>query len=107
MNAGPWYIALLFLDSGKEHKFIVHSQPHLKVEENWTLIQLIGPFFKQREAFGVYNEWTRNKKCERGYLLTIGLELCEKYGLKMWTEPENKVKRVPITIKMVKEGHLV
>ena len=106
------YVALLFDDNLKKHEFIVHPKaaefPHimnaLDNKAQWFLIQMIGPFQTKKEADYIKCLWDQ-LNAPRGYLLTIGKEICNQYNLTMWVGNNKDVLKInyPKIIKTLRK----
>lgn len=115
---GPWYVALLFNEndhlatkhkgSKRKSEILIHTYVHrlaairngLNENDNWLTMQVVGPFLKYSEAVVFYTLWARRVR-SKSAKLQRGLDLLakyhEKYGLKMWAQPQklddNKIER--------------
>jgi len=108
---GPWFVVLLFNENenyptrlrGSKRKtdIVLHTYAHRiasirnvqNENDNWVMMQLVGPFSKEAEALKYKILWSkkvRNKKAklQRGiYLLN---EYGMKYKIKMWHQTQTK-----------------
>ena len=113
-----YYVCLCFEDSLKTYQFFVGTTPYhypaiqnvLYKDQKWFVIQMLGPLPTEQDANRLYQRWHK-PNVNRGYLLTIGLELMQEYNLQMWSEdnPENPLRiqekkdiLPPLTVHMVK-----
>jgi hypothetical protein len=113
-----FFVSLCFENIFKKHQFFVGENLYeypaihnvLYPNEKWFTIQMIGPFSTYDEASRIYCRWNVPGK-KRGELLTIGLQIKDKYKLQMWTDhtpttplaiKENEYIMPPLTVKIVK-----
>jgi len=108
---GPWFVALLFNENEKyptRHRgskrktdIILHTYAHRiagirnaqNENDNWVMMQLIGPFSKFCEANAFQSLWSKKVR-NKTVKLQRGLDLLEKYGtelnLKMWIQTQSR-----------------
>jgi len=108
---GPWFVALLFNENenyptrhrGSKRKtdIILHTYVHRiagirnsqNENDNWVMLQLVGPFSKYREAHAFQSLWSKKVR-NKTVKLQRGLDLLKKYGeklnLKMWIQTQSR-----------------
>ena len=115
-----FYVCLCFEDTLRDYQFFVGTKPYhypaiqnlLNKNEKWFVVQMLGPLPTELDANRLYNLWHKPGVVNRGYFLTIGLELMQEYGLQMWTDEhpnnplsihEKKNELPPLTVRKVRE----